>query len=98
MMVRITDGPLIPTVKNNEGNDVSKPKEKYGEADYKMLGKNAKANAYLYVDLDLMSLIASHVVPPRNKYGILYRMFMKVQLKFENLELLGYAPNMKPSR
>lgn len=51
LWVRITDGPLIPTVKDNEGNNVPKPKEKYGNADYKMLGQNAKAKCILVCGL-----------------------------------------------
>ena len=47
LQVRITDCPLTPTMTNNEGNIVPKPKEKYGEADFKMLGKNAKTKCIL---------------------------------------------------
>ncbi|KAH0688872.1 hypothetical protein KY289_016230 [Solanum tuberosum] len=51
LWVRIIDGPLTPTVKDSEGNNVPKPKEQYGEADYKMLGKNALAKCILVCGL-----------------------------------------------
>ena len=41
--VRVTDGPLMPTIKDNEGKDIPKPKALYGKSDYKMLGKIDKA-------------------------------------------------------
>ena len=50
LWVRITKGPLIPTITDSEGNKVPKPADTYNEADYKMLGKNAKLSAFLYVD------------------------------------------------
>ena len=50
LCVRITKGPLIPTITDSEGNKVPKPADTYNEADYKMLGKNAKLSAFLYVD------------------------------------------------
>ena len=51
LWVRITNGPLIPTITDSEGNKVPKPIEKYGEADYKMFGKNAKAKCILVCGL-----------------------------------------------
>ena len=51
LWVRITYGPLIPTITDSEGNKVPKPIEKYGEADYKMFGKNAKAKCILVCGL-----------------------------------------------
>ena len=51
LWVRITNGPLIPTITDSEGNKVPKPTEKSGEADYKMLGKNAKAKCILVCGL-----------------------------------------------
>ena len=50
-MGRITNGPLIPTITDSEGNKVPKRIEKYGETDYKMLGKNAKAKCILVCGL-----------------------------------------------
>ena len=51
LWVRITNGPLTPTITDSEGNKVPKPTEKSGEADYKMLGKNAKAKCILVCGL-----------------------------------------------
>jgi len=51
LWVRIIDGPLIPTVKDSEGKNVPKSKENYREANYKMLGKNAKAKCILVCGL-----------------------------------------------
>ncbi|KAH0715005.1 hypothetical protein KY284_007910 [Solanum tuberosum] len=47
LLVRVTDGPLMPTIKDSEGKYIPKPKSQYAEADYKMLGKNAKAKCIL---------------------------------------------------
>ena len=47
LCARITNGLLTPTIIDGEGNKVPKPTEKYGEADYKMLWKNAKAKCIL---------------------------------------------------
>ena len=41
--VRVTDGPLMPTIKDNEGKDIPKHKALYGKAYYKMRGKIDKA-------------------------------------------------------
>ena len=49
--VRITDGPLISALTTNEGNNVPKPTEKYGETDYQMLRKNEKAKCILICGL-----------------------------------------------
>ena len=51
LWVRITNGPLIPTNTDSKGKKVPKPTENYGEADYKMLGKNAKAKCILVCGL-----------------------------------------------
>ncbi|WMV20360.1 hypothetical protein MTR67_013745 [Solanum verrucosum] len=40
----------MPTIKDSEGNDIPKPKAQYGDADYKMLGKNAKAKCILVLN------------------------------------------------
>ena len=45
--VRITNGPLTPTITDS----VPKLTEKYGKADYKMLRKNAKAKCILIFGL-----------------------------------------------
>ena len=37
--MRITGGPLMSSIKNNEGKDIPNLKAQYGEADYKVLGK-----------------------------------------------------------
>ena len=50
-MVRITNGPLIPTITDSEWNNVPKPTEKYVQADYKMLGNKAKAKCILVCGL-----------------------------------------------
>ncbi|KAH0712161.1 hypothetical protein KY289_008120 [Solanum tuberosum] len=51
LSMRVTDGPLMPTIKDSEGKDIPKPKSQYGEADYKMLGKNPKAKCILVCGL-----------------------------------------------
>ena len=51
LWARITKGPLIPTITDSEGNKVPKPADTYNEADYKMLGKNAKSKCMLVCGL-----------------------------------------------
>ena len=51
LWVIITNWPLTPTTTNSEGNKVPKPTEKYGETEYEMLGKNAKAKCILVCGL-----------------------------------------------
>ena len=51
LWVRITKGPLIPTITDSEGNKIPKPADTYNEADYMMLGKNAKAKCILVCGL-----------------------------------------------
>ncbi|KAH0689705.1 hypothetical protein KY289_017063 [Solanum tuberosum] len=41
----------MPTIKDSEGKDIPKPKAQYGDPDYKMLGKNAKAKCILVCGL-----------------------------------------------
>ena len=53
LWVRITKGPLTPTITDSEENKVPKPTEKYEEVHYKMLGKNAKANCIIVSGLGL---------------------------------------------
>lgn len=48
-------GLLMHTIKDKEGKDIPRLKAQYGEADYKMLGNNAKDNAFSYMDSDLTS-------------------------------------------
>ncbi|KAH0716848.1 hypothetical protein KY290_013415 [Solanum tuberosum] len=47
----VTDGPLIPMMKDNEGKFIPKPKAQYREVDYRMLAKNAKAKCILVCGL-----------------------------------------------
>lgn len=47
----VTDGPIIPMMKDDEAKVISNPKEQYGEADYGMLTKNAKAKHILVYGL-----------------------------------------------
>jgi len=51
LWMRVTDGPLIPMMKDDEGKVIPKPKAQYGEADYRMLAKNAKAKCILVCGL-----------------------------------------------
>ena len=39
LWVKVTDGPLMLTIKEKEGKDIRKPKAQYEKADYKILGK-----------------------------------------------------------
>lgn len=50
---RIIDGPQYLMKKDNKNKDVQKEKNEYNEADYKMLGKNAKAKYILVCGLGL---------------------------------------------
>ena len=50
LWVRITKGPLIPTITDSEGNKVPKPADTYNEADYKMLERMQKQSVFLCVD------------------------------------------------
>ena len=43
LQMRVTDGPFIPMMKDDKGKVIPKPKAQYGEADYRMLAKNAKS-------------------------------------------------------
>ena len=72
LWVRITNRPLIPTITDCEGNKVPKPTEKYGETDYKMLGKNVKAKCILVCGLgpDEFHRISS-CTSAKNKYDTL---------------------------
>ena len=77
---------------------ISKPAEKYGETDYKMIGKNGKPKWILIFGLEPDDFNLSQVVPLQNKYGTIYKMLMKLQLKFINSEFPDFVLNMKPSR
>ena len=40
LWMRVTDDPLIPMMKDDDGKYITKPKVQYGEADYRMVAKN----------------------------------------------------------
>lgn len=47
LWIRVIDGPLIPMMNDDEGKVIPKPEAQYGETDYRMLAKNAKAKCIL---------------------------------------------------
>ncbi|KAH0717264.1 hypothetical protein KY285_013295 [Solanum tuberosum] len=53
LWMRVIEGPLIPMIEDDEGKVIPKPKAQYGEDDYRMLAKNAKAKCILICGLGL---------------------------------------------
>lgn len=47
LWMRFTDGPLIPTIKDNKGKDIPKLKSQHGFVDFKMLQKMSRLNVFL---------------------------------------------------
>ena len=75
------NGPLIPTVTKEEGKVIIKKPEEFDGDDYKMMRKMLKLRNCFTLASDLMNTRGFLNVSQQRRYGMLYKLRMKVQIK-----------------